>query len=408
MRDFLANISDKFLEGVWWVQDRWKVVLSATAIILFIVLMVVAMNKSTDSETGVDFKQNTPEEMKYIKDKSKALKNVFSELAVVNTSGDKKYPVLEIALYNKQPFMESADLELNMFDYLQLLKLKYNDEKDGVKIRAVRVKLYDRQIVYENGLKPNGTYMYLLKNEEFKEDKSSDKYEDANKSQLDITWDYTVNYEGKVDYSKYQEVFDYQELKLDPSVEPLSDEEFAWFLKLDKYVALSGGVQGAGKLYLQWELGANTTKGGYLVVVNTFKAFVDRLTKLEAFDSYYSEEEIMLKRDLIITNPQFLLYVETDEIEENPFKARNKLLKINPDLFSDVLETWTEEFAEEYGENYDEANDPANPDLKKNQTKSQQEASDKKKSESKKIQEAINKKTGNAKKDEKDVSKKDK
>lgn len=325
------------------------------------------LNYDPNESVGIDnLEENSTEQLSYMERESEVLKEVFSELQTVDISADEKYPVLDISLYLKQPFMLSEDIEQHLNTYLDLLKLRYNDSDDKTMLRAVKISIYDRQAVFENGLTPNGnfTYMYNIENIE---EGDEDDFDTMNRSLQDLGWEQTTENTKKPDYSKYDTYFDYQELEEDASIHPLSDEEFDWFLKFDKYVALGGGVPGGAKLYLQWELGANTTEGGYLVVIDTFKNFVNRLEGIGARPEYYSEDIDALRRDLVIQNPQFLLFADNQEIIEDPYEARARLIQLNPDKYTSTVESWIEDQADDYTE----SDDPAAIDNPENKTNSQ-------------------------------------
>lgn len=367
--DVYYFIKDKLEELWWFIQDNIKMTLGLIGVVGFVILVVSILNVDKKNNSGVagEFEENSTEQLAYMKDNSETLKEVFSELQVYDTSVDNN-PVLEVALFLKQPFITYDDLQLNLDTYVELLKLKYNDTESDTKVRAIRISVYDREVIFENDLPANGTYMYMLSSENIEEvDEEDSSYDTANVGMTTLAWEQTVESKKEPDYSKYQATLDFQELKNDPSVVPLTDEEFAWFLKFEQYMALGGGVSSGARLYLQWDLGANLDEGGFLAVIDSFELFIDRLEAMDARTEYYTDDPDSLRRSLVITNPQFLLFADHEEILEEPFAARARLIEVNPEMYTDSVEVWIEEQAD----NYTEADDPASVDNPDNKTNTQ-------------------------------------
>lgn len=367
IQDIYYAIKDKLEELWWFIQDNVKLTLGILGVMGFIGLIVLMLsidNQSQLSEAGV-LEENSVEQLAFMETNSVELKEVFSELQVMNSSGD-NYPILDVALYLKQPFMEASELETYLNTYVELLKLKYNDTEDDTKIKAINISIYDRQRVFEKGLPSNGNYMYMLSPANvLSPEESDDPYGTANLGMTELAWNQTVESTEEPDYTKYSATFSYLELIEDPSVTPLSDEEFDWYLKFEQYATLKGGVDGGAQLYLQWDLGANLSENSFIAVIDSFEMFIARLDALEAKKEFYNEDPDALRRQLVITNPQFLLFADHEELIEEPFEARARLIEINPDLYTSTVEDWIEEQAD----NYTEADDPAaldNPDNKTN------------------------------------------
>lgn len=365
--DLWYTVSDLAIDAWWWVTENVKTTIMGVGFILFVILSFVVYNNQSGSGIGYDsatLPENSEEQLEYMQTKSDELKEVFSELQIINTSPD-NYPVLEIDLYLKQPFMRRRDVESYLNTYIDLLKLRYNDSKSDTRIKAVRIEIYDREVVFSQNLPSNGTYTYMLASEYV--DEPRDDYDNRNRSMYDIGWEQTTMQSRTPDYNRYAVYFDYQELREDASVQPLSDEEFEWYLKFEQYAALAGGVPGAARLYLQWELGANTTQGGYLAVIDSFNIFVDRLRDINARRDFYSDDPDSLRRQLVITNPQFLLFADHGEIIEDPYEARARLININSSLYTRPVERWIENRAG----NYTSLDDPASVDNPDNMTNTQ-------------------------------------
>lgn len=366
IQDIYYAIKDK-LEEIWWfIQDNIKLTLGILGVVGFmgLVFLMLSIDNQNSLGTADSFEENSVEQLDYMETQSETLKEVFSELQVMNNSVD-NYPVLEIALYLKQPFMESSELETYLDTYVELLKLKYNDTEEDIKIRAINIEIYDRQIVFEKDLASNGTYKYMLSTENVTT--AEDTYETANLGMTELAWGQTIESTDEPNYTKYAATFVYNELTEDSSVTPLSDEEFDWYLKFEQYVTLGGNIDGGAQLYLQWDLGANLNENSFIAVIDSFEMFIARLDALAAKKDFYSEDPDALRRQLVITNPQFLLFADHDQLIEEPFEARARLIEIDPDLYTSTVEDWIEEQAG----NYDDMDDPAALDNPENKTNTQ-------------------------------------
>ena len=355
---------------IWFVQDTKQLVLGGLGLIVFFIVIFSMLNY--DPNKGIpsaeNLEPNSPEQIAYMEENSAELKEVFSELQTMDIGYNAQYPVLDIALYLKQPFMPSTEIQAHIEMYMDLLKLRYNDEEEGTKLRAVIINVYDRKAVFEQGLEPNGTYRYMYSSENVKHpDEDDENFDTQGMSTVDLAWQQTIENEKEPDYDKYAETFTYNDITLNAGAKPMSDEEFEWFLKFDKYIALVGSVGGGADLYLQWDLGANTSEDGYVQVTQTFEEFVYRLDAINAKTSYYADNLYDLYEDLAIQNPQFLLFAEYEEIIDDPFDARARLIELNPDRYSEVIEAWIEEQAG----NYSSESDPASADNPENKTNSQ-------------------------------------
>ena len=363
------TIKDFVQDGIWWVQDNVKSALYLVGIVVvgFLVYAILQSDKSSGYSSKVEnLEPNSEEQLAFMKDSSESLKEVLSELQVINVGVDPRYPMLDIDLYLKKPFISSRDLEDALNLYLDLLKLKYNDDNDKKYLSGVRINIYDRKVVFEKRLRPNGTYTYMLHKNNVEE--SDDKFDRViNISQA--AWELTMDRKKKPNYRDYQVQFEFNELTRNPSISPLSDEEFEWYLKYKVYQAMAGNSNPGSRLYMQWELGANTTRDGFYLVTKSFEKFEDRLKGINAVTDYYTTKDDLysLKQELAISNPQFLLYVETREIEEDPMEARRKLILYDSSNYTRIIENWIDRQSSEFPEIVD----PASPQLDKNKTNSQ-------------------------------------
>lgn len=299
------------------------------------------------SQDPNEYKPNSEEQIAYMESVSEELKESFSLLSEQN-QGTEEYPILMVDLYLKKPYMIMGDIEMKLEQYVNLEKNKYN--VNDTKIRAIRFQIYDRKAVWEQNLKPKGTFEYRLSTEE--NPKTSKKNDETviggndtgveEQTIQEIAWDNTTITQKKdPDYDKYVLEGDFHPLTKSSNSEPLTDQEFEWFLKYDVYQTLGDGPS----LYLAWELGVEPTESDMRGIQKQFDTFVTRLSEMNDFTSYNSDNVDKLKRDLVISNPQLLYYATTGKVLEDEYEARQALVKDYPELYKDTVNDWLDEQA---------------------------------------------------------------
>lgn len=335
------------LEDIWWfIEDHLNVILTVALVVIAIVIGAYMVNTSGGDSTEV--KPNTPEELRSLEEESLKLQEQFSELEFAPQSINDKNLVYKISLFMKQPFMSEDEINDAMYNYVKALKMKYNDSTNDTYLTGVKFELYDRKAIFDEGLAPRATVYYMLNDIDLDEVKK-DKYV-QNENVTELTWNATIEQEKEPDYTDYQLVtMGFTPLDSESTVKPLTDEEFAFYLKLNKYNALAGSVLGGAQLYLQWDLGQNVYKDGVGAILKEFTSFTERQTELGGLDDYYDNVDI-LKRELAIDRPQFLLFAETTEVVDSREEAQKKLIEFNPDLYTDTIKEAIEEKANELEE----------------------------------------------------------
>lgn len=322
----------------WWIEDN---------VVLFIVLLVVPFILFVGSKLIIDDMNEgvpqTPEEIiEYLVTESEDLKDTFSLLNKTDLSvGDTKYSVYEISLYNKKPFITQGELQTALNNYIDLIK--FMDKEDGKTLRAVRFKLYDRKILYDLRLEPKGVFEYRIANSNIKDEdilttESGTQYETLQEA----GWRLTTLNDKKPNYDNYRLEGRYQHLKQQSGVEPLSDQEFEWYLKYDKYRVLKEPTQ----LYLRWDLGASARDSVNVQIKRQFQAFQNRLSAIGDITNYYTYKT-GVKRELIITNPQLLYFAEFNRVAKDDYEARQLLVEDDPNMYESVVRDWLEGLAAE-------------------------------------------------------------
>lgn len=344
---------DKIEDIKWYIQDHVKEIGGITVIVFAVVVagfMLFGGKSDKDSKTALA-KENTRAEMKQLEERSNSLREVFSEIKTVNQGLTPDNLVFKTSLYLKQPFLGEDELQNYINDYIISLKQKHN--VDGKYLTGLELDIYDRKILSDKELAPRAKVYYMLKDKEEKEKEEKDEKpkKDAlgneiksgkiqverQVDKLNSVWEETVAQKDEPDYKDYELIITgFEPLNRDASVKPLSDEEFAFYLKLNQYSAITGSLTGGAQLYLQWDLGQNVFKDGVGAILKEFKAFSERQTKLGGLADYYDSVDV-LKKSLAIERPQFLLFAETKEVVDGKEEAQAKLIKFNPNLYTDAI-----------------------------------------------------------------------
>lgn len=319
----MGNLKDTVLEFVG--EYRKFIFMGLGAIVVGFLLWAVL----SEGKTGEKEKIGSREELEVSLEKARELQETFSEFDKVQVAPSSKMVAYDINLYIKKPFLSKSEVDKAVSDYIELLKYQTNDEKTDTYLVGARITIYDREEVYRKGLAELGTFTYMLKEEDEKKKKKEDEYLTGE----DMRWEYTITQTKKPDYEKYFIKGIYTEMKPKLGVTPLSDEEFSFYLKLNKYSALRGGsLNGGVKLYLQWDLGRDTSKDGLVVITKEFKKFTDRVTELKGSKKYYTDLQ-KLKQELSVENPRFLVYALTGEVIDDKVTAKRRLIKLDSKFY---------------------------------------------------------------------------
>ncbi|KLA07012.1 hypothetical protein B4086_5488 [Bacillus cereus] len=351
---------DKMEDIKWFIQDHIKEI--GAGIVVIVAIAIGVLFTSGGSEKKGDVKENSKAELTQMEEQAETLRGIFSELQTSQQGIHKENVVLKVALYLKQPFLSEDELRTHLDDYMKLLKQKYSVDKKYV--TGLEVSIYDRKIVFDKELQPRATAYYMLKKnkeEEATEDEQTEPKKDAFGNEIKRTktnvarkvdmsrevWDETIAQSGEPKYENYEWVVTgFEPMNKETPTTPLSDEEFAFYLKLNQYSALMGSLTGGAQLYLQWDLGQNVFKDGVGAILKEFKTFSDRQTKLNGLADYYDNVDV-LKKKLAVERPQFLLFAETKEVVDDKEEAQAKLIKFNPNLYTDAIKENIDKVAEE-------------------------------------------------------------
>lgn len=339
------------LEKIWyWIVDHKQIVGAAAIIIVLVYLFVIAKGGSDSNRLTPEVEPNTMAEVEAMKEESEELDKTFSQLDEIDVSVYSDYPAYEVSLFLKKPFINKKEFEDKLKDFIDMYKWKNNDMLSGMEI-----EVYDRKEVYDKDLKPRATVYYAeeLSDEDLTDESDGgtrEKGEDTNR----MNFQDTIGEEEKPDYDEYDlTIHEFKNMTPKEEVDPLTDQEFSFYLKMDLYRTLMGGSRyGSAKTYLEWDLGKDVYKDGIVAIEREFEEFDERHTELGGQDSYY-DNELLLKQDMVVSNPQFLLFVEKDEVEDDPIKAQKKLLEANPELYKKPLQEYIENRSEDISEEFE-------------------------------------------------------
>lgn len=263
-----------------------------------------------------------------------------------NNSHGHQYIVLD--LFMKKPFMSDSDLNEALNSEVSEIKDKYNGSHNQ-KLRAIGIRLYDRKIVYDMGLTPRAVADYTLgkaQAENMMKDTTDNKNQQKmfNKKQLNqaqqngiITqespaqqcWDATLNNKKRVNYQQYAlNVYGFHQYNKDAVAHPLSDQEFAFWLKLKMYqtaIGDSDDMDGAIKLYLNYDLNGNVDKKNFVAISQNFNKLNQREEKIGDETNYFPNT-YYLKCYLAVYRPQLLYLIMTGQSVKNYFEAQKKII----------------------------------------------------------------------------------
>lgn len=330
-------LEDLWYSTIYWIEDNLQMVLAGLLVVIFVGVMIfIKVGEGAEANMIVEgVKRDSLEEVDAMTEVSEEVDDVFSLFEERRVGTYEEFPAYEVDVYLKKPFLEEKEFKEALNKYIEIYKWKTNFNVSGLKIQV-----YDRKEVFERNLEPRAIVHYfheldtdkLLTEEEggerlFGDNVLADNFLD------------TIEVGKKPDYSKYITRIDgFKELSTSKGIMPLSDQEFSFYLKLNMYKTILGGSKyGGAKLYLQWDLGKNVYKDGIVAIEREFNEFEARHLDVGGQRDYF-DNEFILKQELAVDKPQFLLFALTGNIEDDPLDAQRELIKEDPELFKSVLE----------------------------------------------------------------------
>lgn len=325
MKDRLEDLKDDML---YFFEDYKQIILSVAFLIGIIIIGVLISSENNDATTegNEDFSQ--------VRMQQENAMYYFSLLDVSNMSVEEE-PVIMMDVYLKRPLQTEDNLTKAFNDLIEVVKYKYTTNNSTVK--GIQVAVYDRMVQYEEGVEPVGTIM-------FSPDRDTSMAivhgEDANLEgitvdYIDTMWTAAQTIPAKdIDYELYTTIVNY-DFNTDVD-KPMTDEEFQFYLKLNRYMVMTGSWEEGITKYLEWELGVVEDLVSTDMVVQGYMEFVNRIADTGAKQDFYAGYEWALKSEMLIRNPKWVYYLETGEYTTSELEALKGVVEEDPE-YLDIL-----------------------------------------------------------------------
>lgn len=341
----------------WWIEDHYKTLLGMVIVISIVVISFFVIK--TEREQDRTIPKGYDGQIQLLKENEEQIKGHFSKLGEFETELHEGEVIYNIELFNKKPFSTKQEIENTLRKYIEGLEIITNTK--GKTVRGVKLTLYDRKIKHEQGIRPDGVYYYGIPYEKLpdsEKDSSNTRYLQMSPDEAAFEYTSTVAPKG-IDTDEHKLYGSYRQLERRPDVNPMTDQEYEWYVKLEHYTMLGSEW---GTLYLEWELGAPKRTDASRLFSRDVAKFKKRVTDIGGYPTIFGNDSIRERdvyRRLVIDNPSFLWFVETEEVVEDAIEARSKLVKKYPNKYRDVVEEWVESLAEEQIQKMEQGIDPA-------------------------------------------------
>lgn len=263
-------------------------------------------------------------------------------------------------VYNMKPYTNTDMIATRVNDLVTKTKLKYNDGNHN-KVAAVAVRIYNRKLVFNYGLTPNALYEYTL---------SIDDKNFNNTSTSDNTyaraWQASNTQKGKINYKNYNLT---RQGNLNTNKkDPLSDQEFAFWLKIKMYQTyLDASSLGTSvKAYLNWDLGVTADYNSISETIKKFNEFDGRISNTEGTTNYFPNK-LLLRNAMVSYRPQLAYFLATGKVINSYTKAQKALINLNSSKYKSTITKHLETAAKKHNGDvlYD---DPFKPLVKPSET----------------------------------------
>lgn len=273
-----------------------------------------------------------------------------------NTKND---VILTYDLYLKDPYISAYQLNTELKYFVNSVKDKYNIT--GNHVRAIGIRLYDRKIVWDKGLTPRAIAFYSVQQQianqqlQKQEEKNKQQYKanqvkqingqtanlnpSAQDSLPEQAWNYTTSNTGKINYNDYDLTVEGFQQYTKGASKPLTNQEFAFWLKLKLYQKLLGtnNIASAAILYLNYDLGGNVSYNNFVTISQDFDKFNQREVSLGDNTDYYPNA-VLLKQDLAIYRPQLLYFALSGNMVKSRTEAQKDLIEMQPGVYNNVIQ----------------------------------------------------------------------
>lgn len=285
-------------------------------------------------------------------EKDKTLKNAnkvenaqFTILAEQKSTNKNGTINLVYDAYNMKPYTDPSMINSRVQKFISNVKSKYNEGTHN-KVAAVAIRVYNRKLTFNYGYTPNALYEYALSADSGGLDNTSDD----SHNQYARTWQASNNQKGIINYNKYD--LTRQGILQTNENDPLSDEEFAFWLKLRMYEDFldTSVIDSAAKAYLNFDLGATTDYNSVNQTVQRFEDFDQRIRNNEGSTDYFPNKTL-LRESMVMYRPQLAYFLLTGKIENSYTKAQKNIVKMDPDKYKSVISDHLDKAGKEHGGN---------------------------------------------------------
>lgn len=311
LKDRLEDLKDDI---IFFYEDYKQWVLGGFFLLLAALLAFAVINNdsgTTTAEGDEDFSQ--------IRQQQENAMYYFS-LLDVSDMGVEGESVIMMDVFLKRPLQSEENITQAYNDLVEVIKYKYTTNDNLLK--GARIEVYDRMVQYEEGVEPVGLVMYTPNRD------TSIAVVHGEEANLEgITIDYletmwtaaqTIPAE-EIDYELYNTIVNY-DANTDVD-KPLTDEEFQFYLKMNRYMVMTGGWEEGIRKYLEWELGVVEDLVSTDMVEQGYMDFINRVADKGIKFDYYEQYEWALKSEMLIRNPKWVYYLETGEYTTSDLEA---------------------------------------------------------------------------------------
>lgn len=262
-------------------------------------------------------------------------------------------------LYLKQPFIDEGNLNSYLDNFMNSVKTKYNGATPTV--RSIGIRIYDRKVAWDMGLTPRAIAQYAL-DPDYVESSgansaSSSQVSSAlgaanlsssddtgtgvsNVSPMQTAWTATNAATGGINYDNYtMSTLGVHTYDRSSVANPLSDKEFAFWIKIKEYQAILGAsnIDAAVNLYLNYDLNGQVNQRSFYTIQSDFENFDKRQTSLGDTTPYFPNT-VLLKDQLALYRPQLLYYVLSGGVMLKSYEeAQKKLISVNSDEYGNLI-----------------------------------------------------------------------
>lgn len=311
LKDRLEDLKDDI---IFFYEDYKQWVLGGVFLLVAALMAFAVLNNNSGTTTA-----EGDEDFSQIRQQQENAMYYFS-LLDVSDMGVEGESVIMMDVFLKRPLQSEENITQAYNDLVEVIKYKYTTNDNLLK--GARIEVYDRMVQYEEGVEPVGLVMYTPNRD------TSIAVVHGEEANLEgITIDYletmwtaaqTIPAE-EIDYELYNTIVNY-DANTDVD-KPLTDEEFQFYLKMNRYMVMTGGWEEGIRKYLEWELGVVEDLVSTDMVEQGYMDFINRVADKGIKFDYYEQYEWALKSEMLIRNPKWVYYLETGEYTTSDLEA---------------------------------------------------------------------------------------